>query len=186
MTAFGNDWLAAAVEGYPHGVYVGQRICPNTECNAHVFVAFLGSGELVASYPAETIDFDASDLPQNVLDAFEEAIKCHSQDCYVAAAIMVRKTLEEVCLDRGAEGDNLKDRITALGDKVVLPQAMLDGLNDLRLLGNDAAHIKSRVFAEIGQDEVEVALDVAKEILKATYQYESLMGRLRKLTDKSG
>jgi hypothetical protein len=150
-------------------VTLGQRACPNRECRAHVFVVLDMQGTLAASYPAETIDFDATDLPANVVEAFEEAIKCHSQACYVAAAIMVRKTLEEVCHERGAQGGNLKERVKALGKTVVLPQEMLNGLDDLRLLGNDAAHIESQVFSQVGQEEVEVAIDVTKEILKAVY-----------------
>jgi hypothetical protein len=162
--------------------HLGHRWCPNPECQTHVFVVLdYGSGGLIASYPPETIDFDATDLPAAVVEAFEEAIKCHAQQCWVAAAIMVRKTLEEVCHDRGAEGKNLSARIQALGSKVVLPQELLDGLDDLRLLGNDAAHIESRVFNDVGSDEVEVAIDVTKEILKATYQYGAIMGRLRAL-----
>lgn len=54
-----------------------------------------------------------------------------------------------------------------LGATVVLPKRLLDGLDDLRLLGNDAAHIESRVYDEIGNEEVEVAIEVTKEIVKA-------------------
>lgn len=64
--------------------------------------------------------------------------------------------------------------------------AMLDALDDLRLLGNDAAHLESRVYEDVGQEEVEVAIEVAKEILKATYQYEVLMGRLKALKKPAG
>ena len=63
----------------------------------------------------------------------------------------------------------------------MLPQALLDGLDDLRLLGNDAAHVESREYQQVGQQEVEVALDVTKEILKATYQMESIVERLKQL-----
>jgi hypothetical protein len=159
----------------------GQRRCGNPECRAHLFVVFGGSGRVLTTYPPETIDFDASDLPARVVEAFEEAVKCHAQQCFIASAIMVRKTLEEICADRGATGQNLKQRIEALGTSVVLPQALLDGLDDLRLLGNDAAHLESRVYEKVGADELQVAIDVAKEILKATYQYEGLMRRLRAL-----
>lgn len=167
----------------------GQRQCGNPDCRAHLFVVLQhvpGGAILKATYPAETLDFDASDIPVQVVEAFEEAIKCHAQQCYVAAAIMVRKTLEEICADRGASGNNLKKRIESLGSAVVLPQALLDGLDDLRLLGNDAAHLESRVYEQIGKDELEVAVDVAKEILKATYQYEGLMGRLKALKKPEG
>jgi hypothetical protein len=120
-----------------------------------------------------------------VVDALEEAVSCHAHQCYVASAIMVRKTLEEVCKDREAAGKDLKVRIIALGDKVILPEGMLEALHDLRLLGNDAAHLESRVYEDIGQAEVEVAIDVTKEILKSTYQLRGIMSRLKALQKKS-
>jgi len=154
------------------------RWCPNRSCQTHLFVVARHDGTVVASYPAETIDFDATDLPEAVVSAFEEAVKCHAQECYKAAAMMVRKTLEEVCADRGAQGATLKKRIESLASQVVLPKPLLDGLDSLRLLGNDAAHVESRDFDRVDRTEVEVAIDVAKEILKATYQYESLISKL--------
>ncbi len=94
---------------------------------------------------------------------------------------MVRKTLEELCRDRSATGSNLKERIKQLGTKVILPQELLEGLDDLRLLGNDAAHIESQEYDKVGQEEVEVGIELAKEVLKAVYQYSALLSRLRAL-----
>jgi hypothetical protein len=114
------------------GVRAGQRVCGSPDCRAHLFVVRQYTGQLIVGYPVETIDFDACDIPARVVDAFEEAIACHAHRCFVSAAIMVRKTLEAVCADRGAEGRTLKDRIAALGEKVVLPVGMLQALDDLR------------------------------------------------------
>ena len=94
---------------------------------------------------------------------------------------MVRKTLEELCRDRGAQGADLRKRIQVLGEKIVLPKELLDGLDDLRLLGNDAAHVESRAYDAIGKAEVEVAVEFAKEVLKATYQHAALLDKLRAL-----
>jgi heterodisulfide reductase subunit B len=99
----------------------------------------------------------------------------------MAAAMMVRKTLEELCEAQGAKGENLKARLRSLGTKVVLPTELMAGLDDLRLLGNDAAHVESRTFNEVGPEEVEVGIEFTKEVLKAAYQYESLLRRLRSL-----
>jgi len=159
---------------------VGQRRCPDTSCNSLIFFVFK-AGKVAASYPAERIDFDATDVPASVRAAIEEAITCHANQCFIASAIMVRKTLEELCRDRGAQGNNLKERISALGTKVVLPAELLQGLDDLRLLGNDATHIESHEYDKIGRDEVEVGIEFAKEVLKAVYQYSALLGRLRAL-----
>jgi hypothetical protein len=61
------------------------------------------------------------------------------------------------------------------------PSELLDGLDDLRLLGNDAAHIESTVYSQIGKEEVEVGIEFTTEVLKAVYQYSALLGRLRAL-----
>ncbi len=94
---------------------------------------------------------------------------------------MVRRTLEELCRDRGAGGSNLKERRRNLESKVVLPQELLAALDDLRLLGNDAAHVDSQEYNAIGQAEVEAGIAVAKEVLKAVYQYAALVKQLKAL-----
>src|SRR5437879_8827671 len=70
------------------GINLGQRRCPNPACQAHIFFAKLGP-RLLVSYPAERIDFDATNVPPPIVTALEEAITCHADSCFVAARIMV-------------------------------------------------------------------------------------------------
>ena len=53
-----------------------------------------------------------------------------------------------------------------------------------RLLGNDAAHVEQKVFDEIGTEELEVAIEFTKDLLRSTYQLKDLLGRLRALKVK--
>ena len=160
----------------------GQRLCPNPNCRAQIFILRrIGGSPLLLTYPPERIDFDASNVPKRIQDTLVESITCHANECYIAAAIMVRKTLEELCEDRGATGGNLKDRIRNLGTKILVPQELMDGLDDLRLLGNDAVHIESQVFDTVGRDEVELGIQFTKEVLKAVFQYSDLLAKLRAL-----
>ena len=92
---------------------------------------------------------------------------------------MVRRTLECLCEDREATGATLKDRIKSLKRKIILPDELFEALDNLRLLGNDAAHIESKDYENVGKDEVAVAIELTKEILKATYQYVSLLNKLK-------
>lgn len=96
--------------------WFGQRRCPNSKCMTHIFYIQKPDGQIF-TYPQETIGFDKEGIPDRVLSAFEEAVKCHSTSCFIASAIMIRKTLEEVCADRGAAGDNLKKRLKDYGAK---------------------------------------------------------------------
>jgi hypothetical protein len=163
-------------------VISGQRLCPNQACRALLFFVWDRSkGGLAVTYPHERLDFDATNIPASISKTLEEAITCHANECYIATAIMVRKTLEELCHVQGSTGANLKERLGNLGTKIVLPQELLSGLDDLRLLGNDAAHIESQEFNTVGKEEVEVGIEFAKEVLKAVYQYSDLLARLRSL-----
>jgi hypothetical protein len=158
----------------------GVRVCPNPACKRVLFV-FAQAGKLISAYPPEVIDFDASNLPAAILASLEEAVTCHANGAYRACALMVRRVLEELCADRGATGANLKARLQKLGGTVVVPTELLDAADELRLLGNDAAHIEAQLYDEIGRDEASLAVELAKELLKAVYQYRDLVGRLKAL-----
>jgi len=159
---------------------VGIRVCPNNTCLGIVVVVTDNAGGVVA-LPSEVLDFDSTDIPPAIAASLEEAIKCHSSQCYKAAALMVRRVLEELCEDRGATGNNLKERIAALSTIVVIPQALLQAADHLRLLGNDAAHIEAKTYQTIGEPEVRISIDLTKELLKGAYQYKGLLGRLTAL-----
>ena len=140
---------------------VGQRRCPNPECKCHIFVV-IEAGRIISAYPPIRIDFDKENIPENVLNSFEEAIACHSSSYFIASAIMVRRTLEEICFDKKAKGEKLKERIKALESKIVVPKELLEAMDELRLLGNDAAHIKAQTFGKISEEELEIAMNSQK------------------------
>ncbi len=165
----------------------GVRRCPNPKCHGFLFFVYYKdylNSYLETTYPKATIPFSTENIPDNIVNAFKEALISHSNNCFIAAAIMIRKTLEEICKDRNAEGRTLYDRLVDLSSKIVLPTELREGMQDLRLLGNDAAHIGANTFAEVGQEEVEISIEFTTEILKGVYQYESLLKRIRGLKEK--
>ena len=81
----------------------------------------------------------------------------------------------------GCNGREPERAAAKSGNKGILPPELLDGLDDLRLLGNDAAHIESQEFNTIGQEEVEIGIQFTKEVLKAVFQYSDLLAKLRGL-----
>ena len=166
-------------------LFVGQRYCPNVRCLGHVFFIGSSNDDNIITYPGNTIPFDKIGIPDKVINAFSEAVTCHSNNCFVASAIMIRKTLEEICNNENSNGKNLKERLKSLGSKIMIPKELLEGMDELRLLGNDAAHIEANTFEQIGKTEIEISIEFTKEILKATYQYEDLLSKLRSLKKPS-
>ena len=61
------------------------------------------------------------------------------------------------------------------------PTNYLDALDDLRLLGNDAAHVESKDYDQVGQPETSITIEITKEILKGVYQMDSLVQKLKGL-----
>lgn len=159
---------------------VGHRQCPDPHCGTHVFVVYeaLAQTKLVCAYPVGRIDFDSANVPDKVRRAFDEALTCQANECYVAAGMLIRKTLEAVCTERNAKGESLKVRIGDLRSKVTLPNELFEAMDHLRLLGNDAAHIDAKNYDEVGKEEISTSIELAKEIIKATYQYKGLLGKL--------
>lgn len=169
------QWAAPASK-----VYLTQRGCPNPNCRAHVFVAYKASDlRVVVSYPPERITFDAAKIPVEIVKSLEEAITCHAAGAYRASAIMVRRTVEVLCDDQGiASSRRLGTRIDALEVKLPPLVPWLDGLHELKLLGNDAAHVVLKDFDRVGAVEAKAAIDLMTSILQITYQHTVVIGRL--------
>ncbi len=164
---------------------VSTRQCPNETCANLVFFVYSASTlEIVASYPIERLDFDIENIPPLVANALEEAITCHANEAYMAAGMMVRRALEEGCRERDAQGKDLYHRIEELKNRVVLPKELFDAMHRIRLFGNDAALIEAETYHRVSREEVEVAIDLSKELLKAVYQYSNLVERLERLSSE--
>jgi hypothetical protein len=156
--------------------WVGIRVCPNQNCRGIVLAVIDHIG--VVTLPTEVLDFNPLNIPPPIANSLEEAVQCHSAHCYKAAAMMVRRVLEELCEDKKATGNNLKERIAALSKLIVVPQKLMEAADHLRMLGNDAAHIEARSYQTVGEREVRLAIDLTKELLKAAYQYDALLTEL--------
>ncbi|MCB2168871.1 MAG: DUF4145 domain-containing protein [Deltaproteobacteria bacterium] len=168
--------ISTDIEGKLH--ILGHRKCPNRNCAGHIFFITTDQNDFLISFPPVIFEFEDKDIPDNIIKNFRQAITCHAHGCFQAAGIMIRRTLEELCHERGAKGDNLKERISNLQKAVILPPSLFAGIDRLRLLGNDCAHLGAKDYDQIGRDEIETSLELTTEILKAVYQYEGLIKKL--------
>lgn len=124
-------------------------------------------------------------IPEAPRRSFEEARACFRAGQYTASALMVRRTLEAVCANKGATGRTLHAKLDDLKNSKVIEGRLADWSHDLRALGNDAAHDTS-VF--VGSDDANDALELAEALLSYVYvlnaRYDAF--RARRATSASG
>jgi hypothetical protein len=155
------------------------RRCPDPACKGIVLVVQEHAGQVVLVLPPQRLEFSADHLPATCSETLKEAVACHAAGAYRAAAMMVRRLLEEICADNNANGADLHKRLEALKALVVLPQTLFDAMGELKALGNDAAHVEARAYDNIGREEAQDSIELAKEILKALCQLKGLVARLQ-------
>jgi hypothetical protein len=165
-----------------NGYWTGIRYCLNPDC-IKIFFILYNPSSLAIYYclPPHTISFEQNNIPDKILKSFYEAISCHSISAFSASGIMIRRVLEEICEDKGAKGNDLHTRLLELKKIIILPEALLEGMIELKILGNDAAHVESKHYTNISKNEIEIALDITKEILKGVYQLNDMVERLKSL-----
>ena len=165
--------------------FFGLRRCPNEGCRLMVFLIRDQARRTIFQFPPSRISFESKSVPENIVDTLKEAIECHANKCDRAAAAMVRRTIEEICENKNAQGGKLYEKIDDLKDKVIIAPALFDAMHNIRFLGNDAVHIELKWFDDVGPKEVAAAIKITKKIIEAIYQADDLVKELEDLKTPS-
>jgi hypothetical protein len=88
-------------------------------------------------YPFNTLK--GNNLPAEVKEAFESALKTKNINSAVCS-MALRRTLEIICAEKGAEGQDLWQKIEDLSKKGVLPPELKHASTITRKYGNIGAH----------------------------------------------
>lgn len=97
---------------------------------------------------------------------FEEANLCFSIGAYRAAAVMARRSLQSICLDKGAKDDDrLNVQIDWLFAQGIITKDLKEWAHEVRLVGNNAAHPK------IPEEDTPVTKEDADDILQLLDQF---------------
>lgn len=166
--------------------YFGQRICPDKECMTHIFFKMqinFGGPIYTEIIPEKIVlkNLNIDKLPNNVSNCIKEAVACYDNSCYISSAIMIRKTLEEICLLQNAKGKDLHEKLRDLESKITISKPLYDSMFELKYLGNDAAHVISKKFEHIGLKEIRIGLILLTEILRALYEHQDILNELKSL-----
>lgn len=106
-------------------------------------------------------------VPYRVSLAYTAALKVQKADAG-AFAIMVGRTLEEICHHEKAKGKVLADKIKSLADSGRIPQVLADMLAQLRLLRNLAAHANEDNYI-VKEDDVPIIREFIDAVLEYLY-----------------
>ncbi|RKR89937.1 uncharacterized protein DUF4145 [Micromonospora pisi] len=125
----------------------------------------VSSGAPVVIWPVRDTQLSV-EIPDPARKSFEEARACHHAGQFTAAALMVRRTLEAVCIDKGATTGSLQVKLNELKSKGIIEGKLTDWSHDLRALGNEAAH-DTTIF--ISAADAQDALELAEALLNYVY-----------------
>ncbi|MFJ2891835.1 DUF4145 domain-containing protein [Streptomyces sp. NPDC087305] len=103
------------------------------------YVMSISTLNLKQVWPEKTPRELAPEAPEAVREVFSEAALAEAAGAFRLSGIGYRATVEQIVKERGAEGKNLYERITALKD-LGASQDIVDAFHEARFVGNDAAH----------------------------------------------
>lgn len=130
-----------------------------------LFQEFSSSNKIL--YPQDkTIEYQWM-LPSGVYHAYHAALRVQKADAR-AFAIMVGRTLEEICRHEKVRGNVLADKIKSLADSMRIPQVLADMFTQLRLLRNLAAHANEDDYI-IREEDVPIIREFIDAILEYLY-----------------
>lgn len=109
-------------------------------------------------------------LPEKILTAYKAAEKVKSIDVN-AYAILMRRLLELVCLDREATSGTLADMLKELANKNEIPQKLVKVALGLKDFGNIGAHAGS---GELTKEEIPIVNALCSAILAYIYSAPKL------------
>jgi len=115
-------------------------------------------------------------IPQNVIINFERAIDLKNRD-KESCLIKLRKTIEMLCLDKNAEGDNLYHKLIYLSEIGILPKTLNSASALARKLGNIGAH-ESNI--DISSTELRSVIELVEYIIQYIYVLPKEIEKLEK------
>ncbi len=133
---------------------------------SHRFSGQKGYTDSYTIYPTPLPSPTDERIPEIIRSDLMEAKLCYSIEAYKACSTMARRALEAACLEKGATGTSLYEKINALYTKGVITEEQKKWAHAVRLIGNDGAHLLDKlVTVEDAQD----VLTLAEEFLNILY-----------------
>jgi len=117
------------------------------------------------------------DIPNDIAGAFAEALTTLAANCPRASAVMARRTLEAITVEKGETKGTLAERLNALGVKGILHPTLSEWAREVRLVGNTGAHFDP--IEQVTIEDAQQLVNFIRELLKYLYELPAELKRRR-------
>lgn|GEM_PF-2301179 len=136
---------------------------------------------ITSQYPSAPLSRSIPELPEQVAKAFHEAEDTFAARHVASAAMGYRRTLERALKVLHADGKGMLDkRIRTLEKSNALPASMIDLLDSVKFLGNDAAH----ELEDPEPEDVETGRDFTHLFLTYVFELPARVEKARAARDQ--
>ncbi len=118
-----------------------------------------------------------SAIPPEIASSFNEANRAVSANCPRAGAVMARRTLEAITVERGVSNGTLNQRLKDMEVSGKLHKSLADWANEVRLIGNDGAHFDP--IKNVSISDANDIINFISELLNYIYILPSELSRRR-------
>jgi hypothetical protein len=109
----------------------------------------------------------SNEIPLDISKILLEAKITYSAQCYRASAVMSRRTLEAITVEKGEVNGRLAERIENLKAKGILDKNLADWSTEIRLIGNTGAHFDP--ISDVAKEDAKQIILFIEELIKYVY-----------------
>jgi hypothetical protein len=125
-------------------------------------------------WPAADTQMSA-DVPVTIAEVFQEAVRALHAECPRASAVMARRTLEAITVDKGETTGVLADRLKKLASNGTLLPTLADWAKEVRLVGNAGAHFDP--INSVSKKDAEDLIAFVRKLLRYLYELPADLAR---------
>lgn len=138
----------------------------------------LGEKIVIEMYPKRLPKVDPA-IPPKIAEDYIEAVKCFEAGSAKGAAVLCRRSLQNIMLDKGAKGENLYEQLNELAKRRVITPDLAELGHTIRLFGNVGAHPSSDGLDEVSLKEASEILAFTEQLFMSLYVLPSRVQALR-------
>jgi hypothetical protein len=119
----------------------------------------------------------SADVPGDIAEVFQEAVQALHAECPRASAVMARRTLEAITVEKGVSGNSLAERLKNMASTGALHPTLADWAKEVRLVGNAGAHFDP--ITKVTKEDAGQLIAFVRELLKYLYELPAELARRR-------